>query len=195
MILKFNDGEVLDTTPNFNGHVVTIQDANPNTSGFVVYNRGVAIFDASAFRTVYDSDENSYTLSDDGSVKPEPPAPPEPPKPVYTNVLLSTEDDAVEADVIDFSNASDVSFYISTAYDEELLSNLVEIKVGNLVIDLTDGFKFQACEETTRYDEDVYAVVYHKLTEQELVNLQVAQNTANIDYIAMESDIDLEEGV
>lgn len=194
MILVFENGKELMTTPEFNGNLVTIRDSKPNTSGFVVKNKGVVIFSALDYKTVYEKGKGFYTLSNDGSVKPTP-VPPEPPVPTYTEATLYSGDESAELELIDFVNAGDISFYAPVSIDADFLEGLTSIEVGEEEIDLTDGYTFSDIKETTMYELPLYYVAYHKYTEQELINMQVEINTANIDYVAMETGVELDTEV
>lgn len=190
MLLRFLDGMELEVKPNFNGNLVTIPSPNPNTSGFVVVNLGVPIFDASEYTTLYDSEEDFYILSNDGSVKPVP-VPPEPPKPTLTPATLESEEGEFDIDLIDASLAGDISFNVEKLVTPEFLETLTSITADGETYDLTDGYEFVSCEDIDIYDMECYSVLYHKFTEQELVNKQVEQNTANIDFVAMETGVEI----
>lgn len=198
MELKFKSGRTIEAEVLFNGNLVTVFDSEPDESGFETYNCGVRITDATEYKTLYSKEEGSYILSNDGSVKPEPipPVPPEPPTPTRTKVKLMSSDNIV-VDVIDLDYSQDITFYISSSFGIDyysLFKNMkaIVIEDSGTMFDIEEDYKFEVCEPVTKYEEPCYYVKYYKLTEQDKLNNQILQNAANIDYIAMETDIDLD---
>lgn len=181
MIVKFNDGiEMPNANISINKNLCTIiTEMSPDTTGFKVYgDYNLILVDGSLFTTLYRVLEDGYQLSNDGSEY-IPPVPPEPPAPhefTHTSIALNDQ----EFDALDYA---DLSFYlINGVYN---FDNIYELTVGDQVY---TNIKLNSMNVEVIDDEPYIHVVFRELTDLEK---QVNINTANIDYIAMESDIDL----
>lgn len=185
MKLVFNDGKYLDNVKvnrdySIDGNIATITGDTPNTSGFYFEEFGVrlGVEDYGLYTTLYRQLEGKYQLSNDGSIY-IPPAPPEPPVPhefTHTPILLNGE----EYDALDLSG---LSFYlVDGEYD---FSDVYEITIDGVSY---SDFAFEGTSKVEIDEETYVSVSFRELSELEV---QVAQNTANIDYISMETGIEL----
>lgn len=182
MELIFNNGEKI-TNPthadySINGNIATIKGENPNTSGFYFENFGVKIADYSKYNTLYRKLDDCYELSNDGSIyiPPEPPAPPEPHEFTHTTIMLND----VEYDALDLNG---LSFYLTDGeYD---FSDVYEITIDG---ETYTDFKYVGTNDVVIDEVKYVQINFRQLSELEI---QVARNTSNIDYISMETGVEL----
>lgn len=162
-LLKFRDGEELLVDLCFNGNLVTIKSPKINTSGFKVCSEDgrVVIRNASAFTTLYDSTEDEYILSCDGTVKPEP----KPYEPTETEIVI----DGTSYDVYDFNGKS----FLTKLSPEEARQTFSEVTTIVQNDSVYRNLVFVDCYETVISDVTYTQVVFYQKDRVDLLEDKV----------------------